>query len=51
MYNEEFSHMKKSVQSDVSFFLKVQTAQAKTKLTIYNLISTRSITEGNINNL
>ena len=32
MYNEEFSHMNKSVQSDVSFYLKVQTAQAKNQV-------------------
>ena len=52
MYNEGFLYMNKSVQSDISFCLKVQMAQAKIKLPIYSLISTRNIEDGNIiNNL
>ena len=29
MYNEEFSHMSKRMQKDISFSLKVQLVQAK----------------------
>ena len=50
MYNEGFSYMNKSIQSDIFFYLKVQMAQTKIKLPIYSLISMRNIKDGNIIN-
>ena len=40
MNNEWFSHMNKSVQSGIFFYLKFQIVQVKMNLPIYSLIST-----------
>ena len=40
MYDEWFSHMNKSVQRGISFYLKFQIVQVKMNLPIYSLIFT-----------